>query len=415
MNSGLGLWASNYKTPDGAGIAPKLMTYGVDSERNVGRFRLNGDYVNADKTAGVSLRFQVQGDGDLSSLNDGDSYDSANTPVLAYAYAWGSFFKNVLNIKAGLVDDTFWQTTDVIFLDDQNEGPGALFRLTPVKGLDFGVGAYTGSFGHSDNNNFLPDIRPFAWDKAKYTFYGSYMMDNVFRFMASYRTYNEVDNSYYSALQRSQILAELRILAVPKLTAVIVGQVVGIQAEGANFNGTPKADPNNNWDNSGQIAFYETLGYKVGAFGFGINAAQYSRNGLANDKNAPTDLALRFNPWINYALKDGKIVPRLDLVYFMGGLPTKTGNSGPRLDPDYNTLDGGNYYTAYQRRAFTAMYDNSTYVINARPSVKFFMDPKTSFEIGDAVYYYQAAKSSAGVKPDPVLNNAFYIDMVVSF
>jgi len=373
VNSGLGVEMTSKKDANGDTI-PQILTYGVDSERYIGRFRLNGVYTNADKTAGANFRFQVQGDGKKTG--------SANAPLLAYGYAWVQCF-DMLTIKAGLVDDTTWQTADVIFNDDQNEGPGALARLSPVTGLDLGFGAYTGSYSSSSNNNFLPAFQPINWDEAKYTYYASYTMDKVFRLMASYRTDAYAPgngNAYLSANtddEPSQFLAELRILAVPKLTAVAVGQVLGLQEKGGY-----------KYSDNGRINFYETLGYSIDAFGFGLNAAQYKSN--ADN----TDLCLRFNPWISYALNNNSIVPRLDLVYFMGG-----------------NQDGTNYH----RRGFKQNYNKDTYVINARPSVKFNLDPKTSFEIGDSFYYQQDGKDNNGNKPDTVTTNVIYIDMVVKF
>ena len=195
-------------------------------------------------------------------------------------------------------------------------------------------------------------------------------MDKMFRLMLSGRTKNETEGD--SAAQTSHALAEFRLLFVDNLTAVIVGEV-------------NKLD---DYSDNGETNFYETISYKIGDLAFGLNAAQYMRN-VPSGSSAADDLSLRFNPWVSYAFNEGKIVPRLDLVYFIGG-----------------RQNGQNYH----RKAFSTSYDSDTYVINARPSVRFNLDSRTSFEIGDSFYYNKPEKDA-----DAVINNVFYTDFVVRF
>jgi len=373
VNGGLGLWTSNEDGKDD----PMVMAYGVDSERYIGRFRLNGTYTNDAKTAGVSFRLQVQGKGFTQTTASGETYGyPVNTPSLAFGYGWLKLL-DVITIKAGLVDDGTWKTADYIYNDSQSEGAGVLVRITPVTGLDIGAGGYVATYTSGSNNNFLGINLPsqLKAEDAKYTLNVAYTMDKVFRIMASYRPDNKTGGD--SKYNRSQILAELRLLAVDGLTAIVVAQMDNLDDD------TKVKDMN----------FYETFGYKIGDLGIGLNAAQYIRT-LQDGSTAKDDFSLWINPWVSYALSEGKIVPRLDVVYFMGG-----------------NQDGQNYH----RRGFVANYDKDKSVINARPSLRINIDSKTSLEIGDSFYYYQPGKKADGTTADAVMTNVAYVDVVVKF
>jgi len=375
VNSGLGLWTSNAKGTDAMGDKddPRVMAYGVDSERYIGRFRLNGAYTNAEKTAGANFRLQVQGKGFTPAGTGGFP---VSTPTLAFGYGWVKLL-DAITIKAGLVDDSTWKTADYIYNDSQSEGAGVLVRVTPIDGLDIGAGGYVATYNSSSNNNFLGVNLPsqLEWDEAKYTFNASYTMDKVFRIMASGRTFNKTGGD--SKYNTSHVLAELRLLAVDGLTAIVVGEM-------DNLHDNDKAK---------DINFYETLGYKTGDLNVGLNAAQYIRN-LPEGSSAMDDFSLWLNPWVSYSFREGAVVPRLDVVYFMGGYQ-----------------DAENYH----RRGFKPNYNNETSVINVRPSVKFNVDSRASFEIGDSFYYSNAARNNGGKLADAAINNVFYVDLVVKF
>ncbi|GHV84728.1 hypothetical protein AGMMS50230_03360 [Spirochaetia bacterium] len=362
VNSGLGLVMSNV-----SGVDPQVMTYGVDSERFIGRFRLNGAYTNADKSAGANFRLQVQGRGVAG--------ETANSPSLAFGYGWIKPL-DFLTVKAGLVDDSTWQTADFIFNDDLGEGAGMLVKLSPITGLDIGAGAYAASYRSGSNNNFLasgPLPESLNWNRIKYTLNLAYTMPDVFRVTLGGRSWNTAGGTAANGPDNSaKAFGEFRFLAVKDLTAVVVVAADNLYND----------DSSRDFSKTGTIAVYETLAYKLSDLRFGLNAAQYKSN------TANSDLALHFNPWVSYALFEGKIVPRLDAVYFMGG-----------------AKDGANYH----RRAYAANYNADTYVITGRPSVKINIDSKTAFEAGDAVYYQ---KPAAG---DSVLTNVFYVDLVIKF
>jgi hypothetical protein len=258
------------------------------------------------------------------------------------------------------------------------EGLGLLFKVSPVTGLDLGVGAYAiSALGGGDNNVLASSIDKnlVDWNYVKYTFNIGYTMSDLFKVTATVRNQNRAGGTSHRDETMKSIIGA-RILAVKDLTAIV------------------EAELDNLWydfDKTGKITFYETVGYKLGSLGFGLNAAQYL---LMADNS---DISLRFNPWVSYTL--GKLVPRLDVVYFIGG----------QVDGSSGTAEG-----KYGRKNYAAKNDNDLSVIGVRPSVKINFDSRTALEIGDVVNFEKGGSYGAGAK-DSRFTNVFYVDLAVKF
>jgi hypothetical protein len=382
VNSGLGLVVTDRKVADGADTKaadPYITAYGVDSEQTYFRFRLNGSYTNADGNAGAKFRFQAQA---------GDQHS-----ILPYAFGWIKFF-DILTVNAGLVDDGTWTSRGAILAADQDEGLGVLVKVSPIEGLDLGAGAYAvnGGGGGSNNalgntNNTLITALPNSvdWNEAKYTINASYTMADLFRVNATYRGENRAGGG--AGRQSSRAIGEFQLLAVENLTAVVEGELDNLQ----------------DFDPSGKVNIYETLGYKLNDLGFGLNAVQYLL--MADD----SDIAFRFNPWVSYTI--GKLVPRLDVVYFMGGT----------VDGSTNTADGRLHRNGYAPVAASGNIkanDPDVSVIGVRPSLKINLDSKTTLEIGDLLNFEKRPGDYYGVPgglKDSKLTNTFYVDLTVKF
>ena len=372
MNYGIGIEFSDEDDAD-----PQIRVFGVDSEQGGGRFRLNASYSNEERTAGADFRIQLQG-------------NSTNTQDLGLAFAYGWVRPvDFLQIKAGLVSDSTFETAGVILRDDAGNGAGAgiFFRLTPIENLDLGVGLYPrGALGSGDNNRIVsPGLAMNAEDHTKYTFGLAYTMPEVFRVTASFRTFNQatgdtptVADPYPSTdgRTRGRFVGELRLLAVENLTAIFEVELDRLY----------HPDNDDLFNDDGRINLFQTLAYRMDDLRFGLNAVQYISNADGHD-----DIALRFNPWVSYTLADGSIVPRLDAVYMMGG--EWTGNWDRRGDFGGNSL----------------FYDHDLWVVNVRPSVRLNIDSRTSLEIGNSFYYTNP------VVGDGYFNNVIYTDLVVRF
>ena len=390
LNGGLGVVADNNEDNDAY-----IKAFGVDSESNGYRFRFNGSYTNENKNAGARFRLQSQ-----------RRIDVAGYFSLAYAYGWAAFLENnIITLTGGIIDDGTWTTADWWWNDDQGEGLGLLLKVSPIKGLDFGIGAYTISQQSSGGNNILsvggklPNYRDVMLkpEDAKYTFNAAYTLD-TFRLGASFRMKNQAgwnpsagdppgDYPYTGREECSQLIAEFRFLGVKNLTAVVVGLF----------------DTLEEFKDAGNITLSETFGYKIDSLSLGLNAVQF----LYNRGDTSVDPGLLFNLWGSYAIN--KVVPRLDLVYFMGGT-SKTVLADKQ----------------WERRGFAPTKkgspdaDDDLSVFSARPSIRINVDNRTFLEIGDMINfdsgnYDGAYKDSGDAQKKSRLTNVFYIDVKWSF
>jgi len=401
VNSGLGVISTDIKDSDTV-----LKAFGVDSQQNGYRFRLNGSYQNEAGKAGARLRFQSQ-----STLANG--YFS-----LPYAYGWVKFANDIFYAAGGIVDDGTWATGDWWLYGDRIDGGlGALLKATPVKGLDLGLGAYVVNVQAGSNNqtlgagniNFV-DVRPKFGD-VKYTYSAAYTLPDVFRVVATFRWKNKAGydansakDGYQGRDESSRLLGEVRYLGVKDLTAVAA----------ASF------DKIEDFDNSGNIILSETFAYKLDSLNLGLNAAQFLYSRKA-DAKPDKDTGLLFNLWGSYAF--GGIIPRLDLAYFLGGQST--------LGAGNNTW--GRTTAGFANKTGTADVGDDYSVFSVRPSVRLNLDSRTFVEIGDIINYDFAnfdgyrkdGQALVLTHNDPTkillgdtesrLSNVFYIDFKWSF
>jgi hypothetical protein len=384
VNSGLGVvYSSEEDAAD-----PFIAAAGADSTSNAFRIRLNAAYTGESSNVGANLRLQAAG-----------GYNNVTLPV---AYGWFSAFDKLLTVKGGIVDDGTWSTGGFYLNSDVGEGLGALARISPVSGLDIGVGAYLAETpGETDSNQEYADHHPGGgnyyardFDQAKYTFSFGYTLPEVVKFVASYRTKSEasaVSGSSKDAIT-SRMRAGVSLLAVPNLKANVELELDNLQ----DFKAM-KADDEDAWGNpssggagaSGKINVFETFQYDMGSLSLGLWAVEW----LSQAENA--DLALYVNPWVSYTI--GSIVPRLDIGY----------GSGAQADFNNKNLN-------WHRTNYSAVYNSDVSVISIRPSVKFNIDSKTFVEIGDLIDI-DGNKTTKWGDDDSRISNVFYVDFKWSF
>jgi hypothetical protein len=361
INSGLG-----FVTSDIDGSDPFLKTFGVDSEQNGYRLRLNGSYTNEANNAGIKFRLQSQA---------GLTNSSREFISLPFAFGWVNFLDNKLSVNAGIIEDNTWTTGDFWLASDSVSdfaGLGALIKITPVDGLIFGLGAHTiGRRGGGDNNTLAKTSfgEKINLEDARITFHAVYTMKDVFRIGASYRTESSVGTAV-----TSKLYGDFRYLGIKDLTAIFATSVDNL---GDDF------------DKTGTIILSETFAYKMDNINFGLNAVQF----LYNDK--AKDTGMLFNIWGSYTINN--IIPRLDLVYFMGGRSNFI---------DY--ADIPNPVFTWHRKGFAATQNKDHSLISIRPSIRLNLDNKTHLEIGDMI-------NIDNNDSDSIINNVFYIDLKWSF
>jgi hypothetical protein len=383
VNSGLGVV---YSTEKGA-ADPFLAAAGVDSGSNAFRIRLNAAYANEAGNAGAFLRLQASG-----------GYNSLTLPA---AYGWFRAFDNAFAVKGGIVDDGTWNTGGAFLNGDMGEGLGALARISPLIGLDIGLGVFLAETpGDTQGNSLFVDYNRYKngqyyardLDKAKYTFSLGYTLPELFKFAASYRPRSEAGISAANPYLPSRLRAGASLLAVPNLKAVLELELDNLQDFKAMNAGDTDA-----WGKSsaggtaasGKINLFETLQYDQGNLSVGLWAVQW----LSQAEGA--DLSLYANPWVSYAF--GPIVPRLDLGYGSG---VQAGFNNDNLN--------------WRRGNYGPVYDKDVSVISIRPSVKINLDSKTSVEIGDLIDL-DGNKTTKWGKDDSRISNVFYVDFKWSF
>ena len=387
--------------------------FGAESEQNGFRFRLNGSFATDAGIAGIRFRLQSQ------SRLDQSGYFS-----IPYVYGWIKLFDEVLYMAGGIVDDSSWQTRDWWINDDVGEGLGLLLRVQPVLGLNLGAGAYIISQQAGSSNNILSlgtsltnfgDMTPKIED-AKYVFsasytYGNLLMDNtleeIFYLGATFRmknkagwkdTYEEIEKFgyFYDGRQESsQLIVEFRYMKMYNLTADIAVSM----------------DKLENFSAYGDTVISQTFAYNFGRVTLGLNAAQfiYNRESLLG-KKLRYDPGLLFNLWGSYSYVIYE--PRLDLVYFWGGMSTV----------------GGDETYKWQRRGFInrkieeygSYNSHNLSVFSVRPSFKFNILSRTFVEIGSMFNYDfgswdGAYGDSDNSKKRSRISNVFYIDLQWSF
>lgn len=410
VNTGIGVLWTDAKVADGTGTKAagiRAVPFGVDSGQAGYRFRLNGSYTAGDGNSGAKFRLQAQSKFDLGALS------------LPYAYGWASFLNKALTVSGGLVDDSTWASGGFLG-DDAGEGLGALVRVSPLEGLDFGIGVYVISpRGGGDNNTLVvpagntttptSDLSKvdIGLDRLKYTFNIGYALPEIIRVTATFRAANQTgdtqskfadaDSERFASSETARLIFGARLLAVKDLNAAI-------EVEADKLEDTGMDRDKDNVD----LNIYETLGYKLGDLAFGLNAVQY----LRIEKDVDHDPGIQLNPWVSYAV--GSIVPRLDLTWFMAGTAT-TGLADPA------NLANATMGSKYHRKVF-AYKDNGNAddvsVIAIRPSVKFNVG-KGFIEIGDLIVYGAGPDGSFADAEDPQksssFNNIFYLDFKWSF
>ncbi|MDR1288597.1 MAG: hypothetical protein LBK08_13405 [Treponema sp.] len=433
LNSGAGLVFTDRQisdpystTPNARKARPYFTAFGVDSEQWGYRFRLNGSYTNKDANAGVKFRLQAQSQNGATAVN--------RAITLPTAQGWVSFLDSVITVNGGIINDGTWETGDVYLNDDMGEGLGLLAKITPVKGFDFGLGAYAiSSLGGGDNNALARSIvSNFAeFDDVKYTVNLAYTMPDVFRAKISWRNKNRSGadgsgNTTRTAPGRdesSRLFLSAGVLAVKGLTAVVAADFDNIQS----FS-TVKTGDVNAWggtvaaggriNNSGKLNFHEALGYKVSDLSAGFNVSQFISFAERDVTNSITgittqekvDVSLFFNPWVSYSL--GNLVPRLDVVYMMGG----------QINGSSATAEG-----KYYRRGYDPNYTRETWVLGIRPSIKFSLG-SCFLELGDLVSVEGQENKFYGVnvvspsslpgsdtRKDSRVTNTLYADLKWSF
>jgi hypothetical protein len=358
LNGGLGVFI-----PDGgtAYVAPISRDAGVAGMRA----RFIGAYTNEDNTAGLNFRLQAQNDyaGTAGLYSFFDFY-----------YGWVSALGGMVTVYGGRVDNGTFNTSDAIFADDMGEGLGLLTIIKPIPILQIGLGGYaTGVLDPTTRPaQKLGDVRGTV---------GIAVTTDAFKIVAAARNPNKIGDTTAAppTNQISQGSFGFAYTGMKDLTAALA--VVGENLE--------------EFGDIGTIRFFETFGYN-GITNLSLNLSFWEGINQATGK----DFSFRVWFWASYALKDGDIVPRLDVNYLVAG--------------EYD-----NFQRLHLDDRYAATYNKDQVLLSARPSVSFKANSNSWLEIGYLVNYdlgdASASKNTNASTSAKGVHSAIYADIRVSF
>jgi hypothetical protein len=387
-NAGIGIFL-----PDGdAGARARLVSRDAGVAGN--RVQFAGAYTSEAKDYGFNFR--------LRSDNVG--------LALNYGYGWLSGLNGMITGYAGVISNDLLgiNTGDLIFDDRGGEGTGLYTVIKPLSILSVGFGVFGGTNGDGyglkiDQNTGAYGSTPTrvtnsVWpQQLKYSGGVAVTIPETVKFVVNFRNANKVSTISGSATQfekdagigdDAQVAVGANLLMVKGLKASVVGVLNRVEEFG----------------DLGVVRIFETAEYTgVENLTLGLGLWQALVTGdkaKVTFKSGTDDPSLSFRGWVyvSYGLLGGKIVPRLDLNYLMGGY----------WDNDYRI---------HADDRFAPNFDSKANLFSVRPSVGFQVTKNAWFELGYIANKFMGDNSSAtisGTKKEP-LNHAIYADIKVTW
>jgi hypothetical protein len=362
-DTGIGIF---FRQDEGARAKLVSRDAGVDGNR----VQFAGAYTAEAKDYGFSFR--------LRSENGG-------SPSLNYGYGWLSGLGGIVTGYAGVIDNDLAgiNTGDLIFDGRGGEGLGLYTVIKPISVLSVGFGA----FG-TNTDTIWPQ-------QLKYSGGLAVTLPDLAKFVVSFRNANKVGTVGTTTFETeagigndAQVAAGVNILAVQGLKASVAGVLNRVEEFG----------------DLGVIRIFETAEYTAIqnlTVGLGLWEA-FVTGGDAKDAfklNYGDDPSLSFRAWVyvSYGLLDGKIVPRLDVNYLMGGY----WDNEDRIHFDDR---------------FNPNFDSKANLFSIRPSVGFQVTKNAWFELGYIANKYMGDHTVYNATGDKErLNHALYADIKVSW
>jgi hypothetical protein len=342
---------------------------------------------------------------------------------LNYGYGWLSGLNGIITGYAGVINNDLAgvNTGDLIFNGRGGEGTGLYTVVKPLDILSVGFGVFggtdaggwavsidqdTGSFKTPNPAYTIPTNS--VWPQyLKYSGGVAVTIPETVKFVASFRNANKASTVGTGVFDKAtgigndaQVAAGANLLMVQGLKASVAGV----------FN---RVDV---FSDHGIVRIFETAEYTgienltVGlglwqALVTGSKAKDAFKAKMQNTDGSFDDPGLSFRGWVyvSYGLLGGKIVPRLDLNYLLGG----------SWDNEYRIPFDGRFYPNF---------DSKANLFNIRPSVGFQVTKNAWFELGYIVNKYLGdrgtnayAVDSSGTEKQDAMNQAIYADIKVTW
>jgi hypothetical protein len=379
--------------PQDEGARAKLVSRDAGVAGN--RVQFAGAYTSEAKDYGFSFR--------LRSENAGIA--------LNYGYGWLSGLGGIITGYAGVIDNDLAgiNTGDLIFDGRGGEGVGLYTVIKPISILSVGFGVFGGT--SSAERSWAWDSNTSTWgnkaetptnsvwpQQLKYSGGLAVTLPDLAKFVVSFRNANKVSSvSSSNDFEKdvgigndAQVAAGVNILAVSGLKASVAGVLNRVEEFG----------------DLGIIRIFETAEYTAIpnlTLGLGLWEAFISGSKVKDSfklAHAGDDPSLAFRGWVyvSYGLLGGKIVPRLDVNYLMGGY-----------------WDNENRLHFDDR--FSPNFDSKANLFSIRPSVGFQATKNAWFELGYIANKYMGDRAVSGLNKtvkEP-LNHTLYADIKVSW
>jgi hypothetical protein len=363
--------------PDGEeGARAKLVSRDAGTAGN--RVQFAGAYTSEAKNYGFSFRLRSE---------------NAGAPSLNYGYGWLSGLNGIVTGYAGKIDNDLAgvNTGDLIFDGRGGEGTGLYTVIKPISVLSVGFGVF-GSTTPAD------EVKP---EDLKYIGGVGVTIPGTVKVVVNFRNANKVSAAGTNDFEAPTGIGNDAQLAVGTNLLMVKGLKVSVLGV---FNRLE------DFSDSGVVRIFETASYTgITNLTIGLGLWQALLTGSATKDAYKKDMngddpILSFRGWVyaSYGLLGGKIVPRLDVNYLMGGI-------------------WGNEYQIHFDDQFLPNFDPDAVLFSIRPSVGFQVTGNAWLEVGYIINKHLGMRSfsyatfPSGNKMLGALNQAIYADIKVTW
>ena len=336
VNTGVALYKFAGVDDMGAGLIGRQL--GTDTPRA----ELNFSGTNEAGTAGVAFRLRA------ADFGFGD-------PAFRYAYGWLKGLDGMLEVRAGRIQGSDFDTMDT--LSDgltEFDGYGLQFYINPVDMFSVGLGVRSGELDMITGGNYNAKGALTGANTNGWFGFGVHV-DKMVDFAAQ-MSFGKVDEDLFWDDDDDDTTPDVFLVNMNKtfVNALVSASINAIPDVGVivSMAMNDLAD----FSDTGSMTFYEEFSYSA-IENVSLNLAFVQS--LAQWDNA--DLYFRGAFWATYAM--GNIVPRLDLNFVMGG-----------------TYEMSSFYIA--ENSFGKTYNKEQMFITFIPSVQLKVTNRTFVDIG---------------------------------
>jgi len=332
------------------------------------RAQLDTHFVNADSTAGMSMRLVTN-----QGILPGEPGNAG--AMLEWIYGWLSFQNNAIRLYGGRVDNAFFNTQDRMTGQDNGDGLGLLTVVNPIENLHLGLGVFTAGDGQ-----IIPGG---PTDGPRATVGLRFDVPDVVRITGGWRNAQSPIGmiSGLPPANASHAYVSLGLLGVQNVHAALTARMTNIE----------------DFADSGNMLFYLTLGHTGLVDGLDLRLGGAFGMTMADETVFGNDPSNHLWLWLNIDYHvNANIVPRLHLHFVQGG----------------GWLNERSSHHWAVRNA--PSFDSEQAFINVMPSVQVRVTPAALMEFGGFIHSDIGDYASRGGRENG-LNAGIFLMKQVSF